>query len=734
MRPFIILLFLFTTFQSIGQKAITVAHSDEEIIVDGYMHESIWDKFEPADSFYQYFPVDSIQAIYPTEVRMVFDAEHLYIAVVCYSAGSDYVTPTLKRDFRAGGNDNITFLIDPIGNGNNAYMFGTNPIGIKREGLISQGGTTLRGFSTSWDQKWFAAASIQENKWVAELKIPLKILQYDDGNDTWKFNVYRFDLQENERTTWVRIPSSQFIFNLSFMGDMTFNRPLKSSTANTVIIPYVTTSLVKDNEALDTDYMWQGNAGGDVKMNVGTGLKLDLTVNPDFSQVEVDRQITNLDRFELFFPERRQFFIENNDLFSNHGFRDVNPFFSRRIGIVEDPDTEYNVQNTIYGGARLSGSLNEHWRLGLMTMQTAGDDDINVPSSNFTVASLQRNIFKKSNLSFIAVNKQNFWTEEDPANVSYNRIIGSDLNFATESNAWSGKLFAHYSLNENNLKQPFSTGLFMERIMENARFRWMHAYVGEGYEAQTGFVRRNNYMQLNPSFDYLFKSATSYVNQHGPGVSFNSIWLPFVRETDQKFSLNYQVQTIYNYRFNAGLHRESVFLTDSFDPTGTDAFPLAANSLHIFSYFTFQFRSDNSKAFSYNIRPTFGRYYNGARLGVDGNFRFFRQPYLDIRLDYNYNFFDLPHTATTIHTLLIGPRIDLTFSKSLFFTTFIQYNTQSQNTNINTRLQWRFAPVSDLFIVYTDNYFTDPTDPANRFLGDLRNRSLVVKASYWLGL
>ncbi len=734
MKTLLLIFFLFLTFQSIGQKAIRVAHADEVMNIDGYLDESVWDKYSYADSFYQYFPVDSTQAVYQSEVRMVFDEKHLYISVVCHSAGDDYTTPTLKRDYRAGGNDNITFLIDPIGNGNNAYMFGTNPLGIKREGLLTQGGTSLNGFSTSWDQKWYAAASIQENKWVAELKIPFKILQFDEINDTWKFNVYRFDMQENERTTWVRIPSSQFIFNLSFMGDMTFDRPLKSKSSNTVIIPYVTSSVVKDNEAIDTDYKLKANAGGDIKMNVGTGLKLDLTLNPDFSQVEVDRQITNLDRFELFFPERRQFFIENNDLFSNHGFREVNPFFSRRIGIVEDPSTGFNVQNTIYGGARISGSLNEQWRVGLMTMQTAGDEQLEVASSNFTVASIQRSIFKKSNLSFIAVNKQNFWEESSNNQPVFNRIIGSDLNFATESNAWSGKLFAHYSINENQLKQPFATGLFTERIMENARFRWKHVYIGEGYEAQTGFVRRNDIAQFTPSFDYLFKSATSYVNQHGPSVTFNSIWKPFVRQTDQKFSLNYQVQTIYNYRFNAGLHREIVFLSDAFDPTGTDAPTLAPNSLHIFSYFTVQFRSDSSRPYSYVIRPTFGRYYNGARFGVNGNLRFFRQPYVDIRLNYNYNYFDLPHTANVIQTLLIGPRIDLTFSKSFFLTTFIQYNSQSKNTNINARLQWRFAPVSDLFVVYTDNYFTDPTDPASRFIGDLRNRSLVVKASYWFGL
>lgn len=717
-----------------GQKYLEVASSAEPITIDGIIDESIWDKYNVADSFYQIFPVDTNQAQMQTQLRMAFDDKFLYISAVCFSEDDDYIIPTLKRDFRAGGSDNITFLIDPVGDGNNAYMFGSNPLGVKREGIITKGGTTLAGFSTSWDQAWQAEASINEDNWTVEFKIPFRILQFDQDVRTWKFNVYRFDTQANERTTWNRIPNTQWVFNLSFMGEMYFDRPLSASSGKMTLIPYVTASSLLDNEVINPENEFQWNVGGDVKMNVGSSLKLDLTANPDFSQVEVDRQITNLDRFELFFPERRNFFLENADLFSGFGFREANPFFSRRIGIVEDTISGFNVQNTIYGGARLSGSLNENWRIGLMSMQTAPEESLGIPSSNFTVASLQRSVLSRSNLSFIFVNKQNFHEVQNELNETYNRVIGSDFNFATASNKLYGKAFAHYSLNENDLQNPFSTGLFVENINENVRLRWRHLYVGEGFEAQTGFVRRTNFFQITPSVDYLFRDTDSYVTKHGPVFTYNVIWLPFNLRTDQKVSFEYTVETIYNYFFRLGIHRELIYLLDPFDPTGTDNIEYSEESLFLFTYVQAQFRSDQRQTFSYRINPIAGNYYNGSRFGVNGRLNYFFKPFLNFAINYNYNWFNLPHQTGSVNTLLIGPRLDITFSKSLFLTTFLQYNTQAQNSNINARLQWRFAPVSDLFLVYTDNYFSDPTDPSARFIGDLKNRSFVVKASYWLGL
>ncbi len=717
-----------------AQKRVSIAYADEEIQIDGYLNESIWDKHEPADSFYQYFPVDTVQARDQTEIRMAYDAKYLYIGITCYSRHNDFVVPSLKRDFRAGGSDNITLLIDPKNDGNNAYMFGTNPLGVKREGLITRGGTALEGFSTSWDQTWFAESSIGPDYWVSELKIPFRILQFDQETRSWSFNVYRFDTYENERSTWVRIPQTQWIFNLRFMGEMFFERPLKAGTSRAVLIPYVTAGHFADNEAEDPVQTPRFNAGIDAKLNVGSDLKLDLTINPDFSQVEVDRQITNLDRFELFFPERRQFFLENNDLFSNFGFRNVNPFFSRRIGIVEDPETGFNVQNPIYGGARLSGFINDNWRIGLMSMQTAADSSLSVPSSNFTVASIQRNLFQRSNISFIFVNKQNTWGEtETPDLELFNRVAGIDLNFATPSNNWYGKLFTHFSFDQVPTPRAFTTGLFVENINENLRLRWRHLYVGEGYRAATGFVPRNRFLQFTPSADYIFKSATSYVNQHGPGATLDVIWDPDGFVSDLLFSLEYKIRTIYNYTFDLGLNRQAIFLYEDFDPTGTDVLPLIGNTVYFFNYFTADLRSDRSRPFSYRFGTTFGGYYNGTRLALQGNVNYFRKPFLNLSINYTYNWFNLLHLPQNVHTFLIGPRLDLTFTKSLFFTSFVQYNTQSKNTNMNLRFQWRYAPVSDLFLVYTDNYFSDPTDPASRFIGDLRNRSIVLKASYWLG-
>ena len=733
---YITLLTLLSQAVSIAQvdnHSISVLSTTESIVVDGILDDPIWQSAKPVNQFMQYFPSDSVNATQDTEISMAYDDDNLYIAIICYSLGNNYVVPSLKRDFRAGGSDNITLLIDPFNDGINAYMFGINPMGVLREGLISGGGVNLNGFSTSWDQKWTGEAKIYDNKWTAEIVIPFSILRYNAGNTSWRFNSYRFDLQANERTTWVQIPRNQWIFNLGYMGSMNFESAPKNQGSSISFIPYAIGSVTKDYEE-KTPTKYKTNFGGDAKVAVTSGLNLDITANPDFSQVEVDRQVTNLDRFEIFFPERRQFFLENADLFGSFGFSDVNPFFSRRIGIAKDTATDNTIQNTIYGGLRLSGKLNNNWRVGLLSMQTAEDEINGQPSQNFTVAAAQRRIGARSNIGFISVNRQSVGGNKEMAEIdSYNRVVGIDYNLATENNKWSGKTFVHRAITQEKGKELFSHGVLLDYIDKKWGASWQHEYVGEDYDAQVGFVRRSNYYKIDPRLKLFAYPSGSTFNRIEYEARLTQLWRPGFGTTDQRVVFRANIDLLNNSRVSINFNRQMVHLFDPFDPTGTDQEELQGDTGYTYYFFQGSYNSDRSKTFSFRINPYLGQYFSGNRYGLRGNVSYRFQPFGQVSLNYGFNVFAMPYLDTKPKTLLLGPRVDITFSKSVFLSTLIQYNSQVDNTNINMRFQWRFAPVSDFFLVFADNYFTG-TDVSERFNLNIRNRSVVAKVTYWFNL
>lgn len=314
------LFFFLITVSCLAQnedKKFTVKHITDNIVADGILDEPIWDTAESAHDFWEYFPLDDIQARQQSDIKMLFDDENLYIGIKVNTAGKNYAIQSLKRDFRAGGSDNITLMFDTFNDGTNAFLFGINPYGVRREGQVSGGGINRRGFNITWDVKWKGESKIYDNYYTSEIIIPLTSFKFKEGETKWGFNSYRFDTQSNERSTWVHIPQNQLIFGTAFMGDMIFEKPLGKSRTPMAFIPYVNTSTQRD---FDTDQNKTNfKVGGDAKIAIGNSMNLDITINPDFSQVEVDDQITNLTRFEVSLPEKRQFFIDNSDLFSSFG-------------------------------------------------------------------------------------------------------------------------------------------------------------------------------------------------------------------------------------------------------------------------------------------------------------------------------------------------------------------------------------------------------------------------------
>jgi hypothetical protein len=709
-------------------RSFVVKKIDNVIIPDGILNEPIWETANSADNFWQYFPLDSVQAKQQTEIKMLYDDKNLYIGIIVYAEGKDYSIQSLKRDFRAGNSDNITLLFDTFNDNNNAFLFGINPYGVRREGLVSGGGIDRRGFTISWDVKWKGNSKIYDSWYTSEMVIPLTSFKFKEGETKWRFNSYRFDNQSNETTTWVNIPQNQNIFGLGFMGEMEFEKPLGKSRTPIALIPYVNGSALKDFEVDNTTNKL--SVGGDAKISIGNSMNLDITVNPDFSQVEVDDQVTNLSRFEISLPEKRQFFIDNNDLFGSFGdSRDANPFFSRRIGIAQDT-ADNTIENKIIGGVRLSGKLTKGLRLGFLNIQTTADEDNEIPSNNNMMLALQQTVFSRSNIGFFFINRQSF---EDYDFVlpedEYNRVLGIDYNLISRDNVWNGKFFFQKSFQPGIKDNDIATGARLEYNSRNYNISGKLIYVAEDFRSDLGFVRRTDILKSFVQFERVFWPRNSFIQNHAFQIFPIALWSPSMdlKNTDYDVRGQWQARFRDQSRFSAEFSHKYTFLIDDFDPTGSDdGIPLPGNQGYYYNSVQVEFNSDRRKIFSYSLEPTIGRFFNGNRFSVQGGMTFRFQPKVFLSMLMRYDKIELPDPYPSADIWLISPKIEVTFSKSIFWSTLIQYSNQRDNFGINSRLQWRFAPLSDLFLVYNDNYFVDGFAP--------KTRSINLKITYWLNI
>lgn len=729
MKNLILTIALITVFIGFSQtKTVHVKYINQPVTVDAVLDEAVWAEAEAAKNFWQHFPTDSLQAKQQAEIKMLFDDRNLYVGIKVNSANDEYIIPSLRRDFRASGNDNISLLFDTFNDGTNAFFFGTNPMGVLREALISGGGAEVSGFDTSWDTKWVGETKKHDTYYIVEWMIPLSAFKYREGETKWRFNSYHFDTKDNERNTWINIPQNQPIFSLAYMGDMIFEKPLGKSKAPISIIPYVNALVGKDYETntSTSDFKF----GGDIKMTLGNSLNLDLTVNPDFSQVEVDQQVVNLTRFEISLPERRQFFIENSDLFSTFGDdRDSNPFFSRRIGIAKDINGN-SIQNDIIAGVRLSGKINSNTRIGVLSMQTAEDVANEIPTTNNSVLTIQQKMFSRSNLSVMFINKQATKDYDFLENTKrYNRVIGIDYNLASADNTWVGKYFIHKSFSPDVNDKDMSAGASTSYNSRNWNFRAGAVFVGENYRSDLGFLRRTDVFKISPRIERVFWPKQGQVQKHSFSVMPFYLWRPGQdwENSDYTIVSSWNADFQNTSRLQLEMFNRFTRLYDAFDPTGSgDGTPLPAGDYYYTSYEA-SFNSDQRKQFSYNIGPSIGKFYNGEKYSIQTQLTWRLQPFFSGSIQVNYDDIRLPDPYPDAKIWLIGPKLDVTFNKNLFWATFIQYSTQSENFSVNTRMQWRFAPLSDLFVVYNDNYFTD-----NVFAP--RVRSFNVKLTYWLNI
>ncbi len=417
------------------------------IIVDGSLDEEAWQGVDVARDFYQVLPMDGGKAWSRTEVMMAYNQQYIFLAAICYdSLPGGYVVESMRRDFSFGGNDNFLVFIDPFEDKTNGFSFGANAAGAQWDGLMYNGGNV----DLSWDNKWQSSVKYYDGYWIFECAIPFKTIRYKKGLRRWGINFSRLDLKLNEKSSWAPVPRQFPTASLAFTGTLLWDMPPPEPGTNISIIPYASAGSDWNYEGDTPKRDLNAGFGGDIKVGLTPSLNLDLTFNPDFSQVEVDRQVTNLSRFELFFPERRQFFIENSDLFANLGYEEIRPFFSRRIGL----------DSPIRFGARMSGRINKDWRVGVMDVQTGKQENEGIPAQNYAVAVLQRRVFSRSNITASFINRETLNYDPEKIDSSFtknNRDLGLEYNLASSNNLWRGKFMVHKSWTDGATRQRSDT-------------------------------------------------------------------------------------------------------------------------------------------------------------------------------------------------------------------------------------------------------------------------------------
>jgi len=704
---------------------LTIQPTKGPIKLDGILDEPAWNTVKAVSQFNKKFPNDIGAPKKQTEVKYLYDEKNLYFAFKVYDSGTAIIR-SLKRDIGHDGNDGVAVVLDPLNQKTNGFYFVVSALNVQSEDQLI--GSSDGGISYSWDTKWFSMTKDYGNYWIAEIAIPLKSIRYNSENKNWGVNFVRIDAKNFEYSTWTRIGPNFKSYDLGYTGLMKWPTNPPASNNNVILLPYLTGGASEDKSTSNIETT--GNIGFDAKIALSSSLNLDLTVNPDFSQVEVDNQVTNLTRFNIFLPERRAFFLENADLFAGFGIPPIRPFYSRTIGL----DKEGNKIPILFG-ARLSGNLSPDVRIGAMNMQTGRKG--NYAPENFSAFTWQKRVLKRSMIKGYFLNRENFISvEEEKKNPldKYGRNAGITFEYSNPAGSFS------YWANYNQSMKPTIKDLnnYAEAgVSYNGRnfgFVLDLANVGKNYYTDMGFVQRiSNYdaerdtsirigfkhvfseisYTLMPSKGKIGKSeltAQNYVVLN-PDNSFNELESSLQLKTDFKNASS----------FNLSLSNN---ITNLLFPTSfTDGIPLPAKQYQ-YGQFRFNYVSDTRKLFGWVSEITVGQFYNGQVQGFGLGINWRNQPHLSLRLNAQLNEIRLPGNYGSTRLVLIAPRIEYNFSTQLFWTTFIQYNTQSNNFNINSRLQYRYKPMSDFFLVYTDNYFTDP-------LFKSKNRALIFKLSYW---
>jgi hypothetical protein len=723
--------------QDVPQLAVGRLGEGIAPFVDGRVEEGAWSMAPPYTTFTQQEPNEGMPATERTEVRFLLDASTLYIAVVSFDKEPDKIVVTQsRRDANLTDTDSIQILLDTFNDGQNAFVFGTNPFGIEYDGQVmgegqaggtgggrvgvagSQGGQ-VAGYNANWDADWIVRAGMTERGWEAEFAIPLKTLRYNPGADrVWGVNIMRNIRRKNEQVFLSPVPRGYNLHRVSVAGKLGgLSLPARREVK---LVPYVVAA-VNDDKALRTDTVDRtGDVGLDVKWGVRADLTLDVTVNTDFAQVEADEQQVNLTRFALFFPEKRPFFLENAQVFQFGQPQNIDLFFSRRIGL-----SSTGVPIDIMAGGRLSGKL-AGYNVGVLNMQTRDavndrTDTTIAPSNNFSVLRVQREV-GRSNFGAMFVNRQG--VGELAATGDYNRAYGLDAAWQATTN---GKLFAFIARTDS----PESRGgsdYAGRAYYQYANTWWSggggYAQVGERFNPEVGFLPRRAFRQVEGRYNLSYQPKRwPWIRRFSPHVNYAAYTdldnnLESTRGHFHFFEIQEQRGARFGYVIDTNSDRPKQAFTVYQDVTGRRVIIPAGE--YSWVYGMFEGNTDPSAPLNLSVRQRIGRYYDGDYLAWQITLGMRSGARLLSEVGWDRDEIKLP--GGSFKNDLIPIKVSYSFTSLANLQGLIQYNRQSSSISSNIRLALLNRSGTGLFIVYNDRRDTSSFTP-----DELLGRSFVVK-------
>ena len=693
--------------------------------IDGnILSEAIWEQVPAITDLKQIKPNYNQPASEETAIRVAYTQKTLYIAVICYDKTPDQIVVSdSRRDGDLSDEDSFLFILDTYNDQQNGFLFGTNANGMEYDAQIDnegegnfsanrQQGGVVGGTNINWDASWEVKTETGDFGWSAEFAIPLRSIRFNSGTDKiWGINFQRNISKRSETAFWANLPLGFDIKRLSLAGKMT-GIELKSPK-NLKVIPYVLSQAIRDNTS-QKNISATADIGGDIKYSLTPGLTLDLTYNTDFAQVEVDEQQVNLDRFNLFFPEKRPFFLENAGQFSVGSPGEVDLFFSRRIGIGEGGSIV-----PIIGGSRVSGKIGQT-NVGLLSMFTDEIDSeggLDLVKNNYSVARVNHDFAKsRSSLGGIFVNRNGIGISED-----YNRVFAMDGRLGLGKKAQvTGYLSKSSTPGIDNRDHAFNIlGVYN---WNGWNLRAGYTEVGENFNPEVGFLLRSAFKK--PEF-LIFKQwrpkNTGKFLEVRPHISYRGYWN--FNNTQETGFLHVDNHWVWESGFE--VHTGINFTKE----TVLEAFPISQVTVDpgVYDHQEFQFVlfTNSNNKLAYRTRTVIGGYFGGNRISSNNTTGLRLGDKFNAEANLNYNRLNLPNGSTDV--VITGGRLAYSFTPRMFLQSLVQYNNVSRITSVNARFGLLRNANTGLFVVV--NIIKD-----NDFNDRLNNQNITIKYSHQFDL
>lgn len=697
--------------------------------IDGSLEDSVWQALPFQGDFVQREPAEGAPASEPTQVGILYDEENLYLGVKCYdSEPHRVVAREMLRDTQLDDDDNFEIVIDSYRDRRSGFYFVVNPHGAKRDAVFSNEG---RNFNPAWDGIWRCRAQVNRLGWFAEIAIPWKTLRFArQDTQVWGINFARTIRRKNEYVYWQLVPRDvgwAGLFRLSHAGTLRGLAGLQGGGA-VDLKPYVAGGLQRDAQTGFSTLRRQA-LGLDAKVLLSPNLVVDLTMNPDFAQVEADREQVNLTRFSLYFPEKRDFFLEGGDVFSfgsgrGRGGGNVELFYSRRIGLVQ------GTAIPILGGAKVVGKVGDYQvgALNVLTERTRLSDGQVVPPTNFAVLRLRRDLMSRASLGVLMTSMQEF------GQAAYGHAFGVDgifpLNDHLTVSGWlAGEL-------GSDAEGPWHKALSRRTASEvNVRYAsdlWSFGGglqdVGGAFDPAMGFVRRRDFRRAQLHAEYSPRPANaSLVRQFSYEV--NADWRTDHTGLllDSGLGASFGVRFQNSARLNLGLEREYEWLPEDWEVRPGFLVPRGAYS----GYDAYvEANSDRGRGLSGSVDVHVGDYYTGRSLQVGTGAELTSIARVKVMLNYNHNLISMAEKQFRTNT--VGMRLFYFFSTELYCKAYVQWNDDRLSYEGRHRLvsnflvRWIYSSGSDLYVVVNDGRLIGPDGH------EITNRAVLLKVTRFL--